>query len=87
MESSTQLAGHPGALVFQGATVTKQVKQPELNTYQQLDTYPGLARFVPKFFGATESTITIENLLHDCSPDHRMIDIKLGTSTLTKSAA
>ena len=78
-----QIAGHPDKIKFQNASVSKQVNQTELETYKSLEAI-GITRFVPKLIDFTDESIVIENLLQGTNADTvRIMDIKLGTSTLT----
>ncbi len=45
-----------------------------------------MERFVPKLLSSSETTVTIENLLEGTSDQVRLIDVKMGTSTVTKKA-
>ena len=78
-----QMAGHPDKIKFDKETVKKQVNQSELQTYKSLEAI-GISRFVPKLFGTTDEAIIIENLLGGTNEKTvRILDVKLGTSTLT----
>ena len=78
-----QIAGHPDKIKFENASVCKQVNQNELQTYKSLDQI-GISRFVPKLLDTNDECIVIENLLQGTNEATvRIMDIKLGTSTLT----
>ena len=79
-----QLAGHPGQITFALDTIEKQVSQEELQTYKSLDVID-IKLFVPKLIETKTDSIIIENLLSGTNDSTvRIMDIKLGTSTLTK---
>lgn len=80
------MAGHPGKILFAEDWIEKQVAADELETYQRLDEF-GVRRFVPELISTTDRTIKIENLLKGTdTASCRFIDLKLGTSTMTKKA-
>ena len=86
MESSVQLAGHPGKIVYSNNIIQKEATKEELWAYKNLDEL-GLRRFVPMLFSTTDKSISIENLLEGTDPATvRVMDLKMGTSTVTKKA-
>lgn len=81
--TAQQVAGHAGNMDFQEDRVIKTVKPGEKLTYKRLDSF-GVRKFAPKLLALNENTIEIENLMQGCDTEQlRLIDLKLGTSTLT----
>ncbi len=79
-----QLAGHPGQITFALDTIEKKVTNEELITYKSLDDID-IKKFVPNLIEIRTDSIVIENLLSGTNNlSVRIMDVKLGTSTLTK---
>ena len=88
----SQAAGHSKTMAFQADKIEKVTKESEAKNYHNIfnnddSSLSKLQPFLPKFYwskdmGGGKHMICIENLLYGIE-NGSIIDIKLGTSTLT----
>lgn len=99
LEKPIQVAGHPGAIKFDGQKLHKKCGEAEISNYEAIFADPTafkytkeqralqqMRHFVPKYYGSYEENGEKKIMIENMlheAPNASFIDIKLGTSTVT----
>ena len=90
MESLDLVGGHQDSFLISSSNpqiLLKATRQSELDFYE-ISQSLGISAFTPTYYGFEGSSIMIENLLYGTDPESTsIIDIKMGTSTVTNNCA